>query len=387
VQNEHHAGIEREMTENRARTVADRRALDSLKAVAFDLIPEPAMVVDRDGALVAVNEAAEALFGQGLALLARGRFKAALPPDSALVSLINRAHSEEGAVRERGIEIALFGHPTFEADGAAAPLGDGVVLLTLHVRSGALGVDRGGDIAGLRSVVGLGRMLAHEIKNPLAGIRGAAQLLKSGAKVNDVPLAQLIMDETDRVRRLVDRMEAFSDDAPPERASVNIHQVLDRVRALAANGVAEGLALKESFDPSLPPVWGEEDQLIQIFLNLVKNAAEAAHSRRDGRGEVLITTAYRHGVRVRSGDGKPIQGAPLEVRIHDNGPGVPPHLRDHLFEPFVSSKANGVGLGLALVAKLVAGHGGLIDFESEPGRTVFRVLLPAVPASSPFLVS
>ena len=374
------------MTESRARSGSDRRALDSLKAVAFDLIPEPAMVVDREGALVAVNEAAEALFGQGLALLARGRFKAALPPDSALVSLITRAHIEEGAVRERGIEIALFGHPTFEADGAAAPLGDGAVLLTLHVKSGALGVDRA-DVAGLRSVVGLGRMLAHEIKNPLAGIRGAAQLLKSGAKANDVPLAQLIMDETDRVRRLVDRMEAFSDDAPPERSSVNIHQVLDRVRALAANGVAEGLLLKESFDPSLPPVWGEEDQLIQIFLNLVKNAAEAAHSRRDGRGEVLITSAYRHGVRVRAGGGKAAQGAPLEVRVQDNGPGVPPHLRDHLFEPFVSSKANGVGLGLALVAKLVAGHGGLIDFESEPGRTVFRVLLPAVPASSAFLVN
>ena len=220
--------------------------MESLKAVAFDLIPEPAMVVDQEGALVAVNEAAEALFGQGLALLARGRFKAALPSDSALVSLINRALAEDAPVRERGIEIALFGHPTFEADGAAAPLGEGAVLLTLHVRSGALGVDRASDVAGLRSVIGLGRMLAHEIKNPLAGIRGAAQLLKGGAKAEDVPLAQLIMDETDRVRRLVDRMEAFSDDVAPERAAVNIHRVLDRVRALAANGVADGLALRES---------------------------------------------------------------------------------------------------------------------------------------------
>jgi two-component system nitrogen regulation sensor histidine kinase GlnL len=367
------------MTDSRLRALADRRALETLKATAFDLIPEPAMVVDRDGALVAANEAAEALFGQGLALLARGRFKAALPPGSALVSLIDRALAEDAPVRERGVEIALFGHAPFEADGAAAPLGEGAVLLTLHVKSGALGVDRPGDVAGLRSVVGLGRMLAHEIKNPLAGIRGAAQLLKTGAKAEDAPLAQLIVDETDRVRRLVDRMEAFSDDAAPERAPVNIHQVLDRVRALAANGVAEGLALRETFDPSLPPVWGEEDQLIQIFLNLVKNAAEAAHARRDGRGEVLISTAYRHGVRVRAGDGKAAQGAPLEVRIQDNGPGVPPHLRDHLFEPFVSGKAGGVGLGLALVAKLVAGHGGLIDFESEPGRTQFRVLLPAAP--------
>lgn len=264
------------------------RPLDmaALKAAAFELGPDPALVVDAEGALVAANEAAEALFGQGLGLLARGRFRAALPPGSALVSLLNRALEEGARVRERGVQINLFGLPPFEADGAAAPLGEGSVLLTLSVRAG-LGVERvGQEAAGLRSLVGLGRMLAHEIKNPLAGIRGAAQLLKSGAKAEDAPLAQLIVDETDRVRRLVDRMEAFSDDAVPTLSPINIHQVLDRVRALAANGVADGLDLKESYDPSLPEVLGDEDQLIQVFLNLVKNAAEAAHARGDGRGEV-----------------------------------------------------------------------------------------------------
>ncbi|HTI65942.1 MAG TPA: ATP-binding protein [Caulobacteraceae bacterium] len=331
------------------------------------------------GDLLTANEAAEALFGHGLALLARKRLVQGAA-DTPLAVLLDRARTADTPVRERRLEISLPGHPVIEVEATATPLPQGPILLSLTVRAPPTGFDRSTD---LRSVAGMGRTLAHEIKNPLAGIRGAAQLLKTGAPPDDAALAQLIVDETDRIKRLVDRVEAFSDDRQIEHRPVNIHAVLDRVRALIASGVGAGMTLKESYDPSLPPVWGDEDQLIQIFLNLAKNAAEAAHSRGDDRGEITISTAYRHGVRLRSPGGRDPRGAPLEVKVQDNGPGVPLDLREYLFDPFVTTKPQGSGLGLTLVAKLVADHDGMIDFDSEPGRTVFRVRLPVQPPETP----
>jgi two-component system nitrogen regulation sensor histidine kinase GlnL len=349
-------------------------ASEGLKAAAFEAGADPALIVGADGTLRAVNEAAETLFGQNLGVLARGRLRDSLASGDEIGRLMQRAVETGAPARERDLEIAVLGQTPFHAGAVASPIGDGAVLLTLQPGGGAI-ARRTLDAQSLRSIGGLGRMLAHEIKNPLAGIRGAAQLLKGGVKAEDAALAELIVEETERIRRLVDRVEALGWDAPMTRKDVNIHAVLDRVKALAANGVADGLALNDAYDPSLPPTIGDEDQLIQIFLNLVKNAAEAAHSRGDGRGAITVSTAYRHGLRVRTGDGD-AKAVPLEVRIQDNGPGVPARLREQLFEPFVTTKANGTGLGLALVAKLVAAHGGVVDFESEPGRTVFRVLLP-----------
>jgi two-component system nitrogen regulation sensor histidine kinase GlnL len=355
-------------------------SLHELKLAAFEYGPEPTLLLDADGALIAANEAAEELFGQGLTLLARGGIDGAFPPGSPLLKLVARCGAEAAFVRGRALSLEMLGRAPIVVDVTAVRLAEGVLLLTLAESHPMLAAERASE--GLQSAMGLGRMLAHEIKNPLAGIRGAAQLLKSGLAPADLPFAELIVEETERIRRLVDRMEAFALDQTPARAPVNIHRVLDRVRAVAASGVADGLAIREAYDPSLPPAFAEEDQLIQIFLNLLKNAAEAAHARGDGRGEIAISTAFRHGARADADRGIPAQAAPLEIKVTDNGPGVPVGLREHLFEPFVTSKDHGTGLGLALVAKLVAAHDGLVDFESRPGRTTFRVLLPAAPIRS-----
>jgi len=257
-----------------------------------------------------------------------------------------------------------------------SPLNDrpGSVVVAIFERNIADKIDRQlNHRNAARSVSAMAAMLAHEVKNPLSGIRGAAQLLEGSVDGEDVNLTRLICDETDRICALVDRMDVFSDQRPLERGAVNIHVVLERVKRLAQNGFAKHVTIIENYDPSLPSVDGNRDQLVQIFLNLVKNAAEAAPIK---GGEIVLTTSYQHGVRFAIPGSTALTQLPLVVSIQDNGPGIPEGLQNHLFDAFVTTKAKGSGLGLALVAKMVDDHGGIIEFDSQPGRTAFRVMLP-----------
>lgn len=342
----------------------------------LDSLPIAVLLLDAEDRIVYANAAAETLLGRAEALLHGRRASELFSAGGAVLEIVARVRATEAEIVARDVALggALRG---YRGDVRAAPAGerDEMVVLLLEERQAAPGRGASPQADGAaRSASGLAAMLAHEIKNPLSGIRGAAQLLEKGEDSRVKQMAGLIRSEVDRIRSLLDEFEHFSDTRPVTLVPVNIHEVLDHVAAVAAAGAAAGRRIAKLYDPSLPPVLGERNRLVQIFLNLVKNAAEATEVE---TGEIRIKTAFQPGVRLRRGKGAPVE-LPIVISVTDNGRGVAPDLAEHLFDPFVTGRDGGGGLGLAMVAKLVSAHGGMVEWEEgQGGGAVFRVRLAA----------
>lgn len=361
--------------------------VQATRAAIPDLIvenlPNPVLTISDDDRLCYVNAAAEEFFQRGRRALIRQRIQELLPPSSPALSAVAAARSTASPVNEYGVLLGMARAGTERlVDLHVAPLGgdNGLLLITLAERSIPDALDRQtrpGHVA--RSVSAMAAYLAHEIRNPLAGIRGAAQLIEPQLNDDNRALADLICNETDRIRALVGQMECFTDERPPVLAAVNIHVVLERVRRLISAEYGDRIRIREQYDPSLPATPGNADQLIQVFFNLLKNAAESIATGK-GVGEISLRTAFNAGLRMALGGSAGRRPLPLLVEVADNGPGIPVHVRPEIFHAFYTTKANGRGLGLALAAKIVSDHGGTIDCPSVEKGALFRVMLPTCPA-------
>jgi len=365
--------------------IAAQPGFNGLAAAVLNAIPHPVVMIAPDGRIEGANQAAEAFFHNSSAVLSRYELDHFVPFGSPLFNLVEQVRRTSAAVTEYRVDVSSprLGSERV-VDIYASPVAErsGHVAIMLLPRSVTEKIDRQLTHRGAaRTVTGLAAMLAHEIKNPLSGIRGAAQLLEADAGEDERALTRLICDEADRIVGLVDRMEIFADERPTERQAVNIHSVLERVKVIARNGFARNVRIVEEYDPSLPPVHANRDQLVQVFLNLVKNATEAVGNAKDA--EIVFRTAFRPGIRLAMPGSRARVSLPLEFSVVDNGPGVPEDLLPYIFDPFVTSKTHGTGLGLALVAKIIGDHGGVIECESQLRRTAFRILMPAHRGSMP----
>lgn len=341
---------------------------------AYEALPLPIITSSLEGDIYFANSAAQDIFSISLKSMKRLGLFDLIKPSVAIKASIEKVRQSGLNINAGDIDFITPNLIEISTDIAISPYEKGVILLFWPKTHAVELMERRSANEKDRSFGQIGRALAHEVKNPLAGIRGAAQLLMLDANSEQKPLARLIIEETDRVHRLMDRVESLGLDEPVPLKSINIHTIIERVIQLAQNGFATNLNISREFDVSLPPVLGEQDRLTQILLNLAKNAAEAANEKgNDGR--IIFATRYRHGHKIINGNNEALS-LPIEVSITDNGYGIATELRNLVFDPFVTTKSEGSGLGLALVRKMVAAHGGVVELDCQPGKTCFKVRLP-----------
>tara|TARA_B100000686_G_scaffold229242_1_gene236636 strand:- start:10590 stop:11672 length:1083 start_codon:yes stop_codon:yes gene_type:complete len=337
----------------------------------INLIPNPILLIDKFNKIVFVNFAGELFFGESAKLLKKKSLEGFLSSDSQLFAIVNQVKNQGYSATQYDITVNDINKKILLVDVVAGIYND-LIILSIHKKSIAQQIDRSIVQKNIHSVSGLSALMAHEIKNPLSGIKGAAQLLNEELKNEDRDLTKLIIDEVDRIGDLINKVGSLSDKNIISRSALNIHDVLRRVCKLAKNSFCKNSIIVEKYDPSLPEVYGDMNSLIQLFLNLIKNSSEAKSD-----GKITVETGYRHGFNIKVSGSKKRLRLPIYINIKDDGPGIPDNIKSHLFEPFVSSKHGGSGLGLSLVASIVEEHGGIIELNSVSGTTIFTVLLPS----------
>lgn len=352
--------------------------------VIWATLPTPAILTilsDAGEVIADCNPAAETFLSASAQQVIGTSLAGRILVGVSLNEAIGRARMNRAPIFINDVEVGRDEAHTIKCNIQIAPLNDPamsvMILLIPRDIAGRLGRTQAVQSAA-KSAIGMAEMLAHEIKNPLAGITGAAQLLSMNLTDEDRELTDLIVAECKRIVKLLEQVEQFGDQRPPERRGINVHDVLERARRSAEIGFGVHMTFADDYDPSLPEVYADPDQLLQVILNLLKNAAQA---QPEG-GEITIRTYYERGLHVqgRGGDRVPL---PVHIEIIDNGPGLPAGIADSIFEPFVSGRENGTGLGLALVSKIISAHEGWIEVKSRPGRTLFRVSLPLMRANTP----
>nr|WP_303623690.1 ATP-binding protein [Shimia sp. CNT1-13L.2] len=343
----------------------------------WNSLPIPAILVDGSDRVEDINPAAENFLNTSVKSIRGVPIWDKLMVDAPLEEAFERARSFSTPLFVNDVDIGTGDGPPMQCNLKIAPVSNAsekmIFLISSRELAGRM-TRSNGVKSSAKSAIGMAEMLAHEIKNPLAGITGAAQLLSMNLSPDDLELTDLIVEESRRIVKLLEQVEQFGNLSPPQREPVNIHDVLDKARRSAVVGFGAHMTVIEDYDPSLPLAQGDADQLLQVVLNLLKNASEAAGDA----GTIRLRTYYEHSFRLRRSDGTG-QALPLQIEVIDDGPGLPQDIKGDVFDPFVSGRENGTGLGLALVSKIISDHDGLITVDSVPGRTVFRISLPRMP--------
>ena len=348
-------------------------------------LPVPALLIDPNDIIIETNPAAENFFNNSGKSLCGKYIWDRLMVEAPLEKSFARAREFATPLFVNDVEVGAVGQPLLQCNLTFAPVSqhEGYIIVLIAPRELAGRVNQTNSVkSAAKSAIGMAEMLAHEIKNPLAGISGAAQLLSMNLETKDRELTDLIVEETRRIVNLLEQVEEFGNSRAPEMKPVNIHDILDRAKRSAQLGFGAHIKFEEEYDPSLPYAVADADQLLQVILNLIKNASEAC---KEG-GKIKLKTSFDHSFRLRRSDGSG-QALPLQIQIFDNGPGLPADIRNQVFDPFVSGKENGTGLGLALASKIISDHDGWISVDSIPGNTVFTISLAAIKVKNNFLIS